>query len=109
MDLKASLENYRNITIELIEKVKKGEDLNTLLQKRGELIENIKRLNFTNEEFQTIAKSFDILKLEEKFQESINKEKENIKEKIRFVNITREARIKYESSQFRPTFFNKKI
>lgn len=109
MDLKLSLENYRNITIELIEKVKKGEDLNTLFQKREDLIENIRNINFEKEEFQVLAKSFEIMELDEELQKLINSEKEKIKEKIRFLKITREARMKYENTQFKPTFFNKKV
>lgn len=109
MDLKLSLESYRNVTIELIENVRKGEDLNTLFQKREDIIKNIKNINFTKEEFKEFAKSFSIMELDEELQKSINNEKEKVKDKIRFLKITREARSKYENSQFKPTFFNKKI
>lgn len=109
MDLKLSLESYRNITIELIKNVKKGEDLNTLLQKREDIIESIKNIDFTNEEFEEFAKSFKIMELDEELQKSITNEKEKVKEKIKILKITREARMKYENTQFKPTFFNKKI
>ncbi len=109
MDLKLSLESYRNITIELIKNVKKGEDLNTLLQKREDIIESIKNIDFTNEEFKEFAKSFKIMELDEELKKSITNEKEKVKEKLKILKITREARMKYENTQFKPTFFNKKI
>lgn len=109
MNLRENLESYRDITYKLIDKTKSNNNLDDLLKKRQEIINNIGLLKFNKEDFQDIINSLGIFPLEEELQKAINEEKLNIRNKINSINKTREARIKYENTQFKPSFFNKKI
>jgi|GEM_PF-2984952 len=109
MNLNESLESYRNITLELIDAVKTDDNLDVLFDQRQNIIKNIESLNFDKHEFKELAISFNILELEDKLQKTINEEKIKVKNKINLIRKTREARDKYENSQFKPTLFNKKF
>lgn len=109
MNLEEYLKNYRDITIQLINNVNKEDKLNALLEKRQNIIDNMKTSNFEREEIQKLIKSLGILQLEQKLIISLDEEKKIVKEQIRCLKITKEARTKYENTQFKPNFFNKKI
>ncbi|EKQ51137.1 MULTISPECIES: hypothetical protein [unclassified Clostridium] len=109
MNLKESLEFYRSITLELIDKIKCEDDYSNLFEKRQNIIRNIETLSFLKDEFKQIATELDILNMEDLLKKTISEEKVKIKKKINYIKITREARVKYESAQFKPTFFNKTI
>jgi len=108
MNLKESLYEYRNLTLELIEKIKNDDELESLFSQRKDIIDNIRNLEFAEDEFKSIYESMGILGLEEKLKNEIQSEQNKIKEKIKYIKITRNARNKYENSQFKPNFFNKK-
>lgn len=109
MELRESLETYKNLSLELIDRIKNEEEFEELFIKRQNIINNLKDLDFDQSEFKEIFESLGILNIEEELQKTINEEKLKIKKKINFIKITREARQKYENAQFKPTFFNKTI
>lgn len=109
MNLKELLEKYRDITLELINRVERDEDLQELLNQRKNIINNIESLEFEQEEFKALYLKFEIQNLDDKLQKEIVKEQKKIREKINFIKVTRNARAQYENTQFKPTFFNKKI
>lgn len=108
IELRKELEKYKDITTELIDKIKEDKDLEELLESRQSTIKKIENLKFSKEEFQNIANSLNILEIEDKVQKLIKNEQSKVKNKIKAINVTREARVKYENNQIRPSFFNKK-
>lgn len=109
MNLKESLESYKNVSLELLDKIKNDKDYEGLLEKRKNIIKNLESINFAQDEFKEIFASSGISNIEDELQKTINEEKIKIKRKINCIKITREAREKYENAQFKPTFFNKTI
>lgn len=108
MSLRKIMEEYRDLTIELIKNVQKVDEVNILLEKRERLIADIDKLDFTQEEFKELFVLLDIIGIEKKLLDTLNCEKNDIRKKINAIKITKEARMKYENSKFMPTFFNKK-
>lgn len=109
MKLNDYLDEYKLVTIRLISSIDEEKDLDQFFNKRQEIINLISSLNFTKEDFQQINMATEILELEKQLQDKISKEQEETRKKINKLKLMREARIKYENSQFTPTFFNKKI
>lgn len=109
MDLKNCLEEYGNITKDLIEQTKQGEELEDLLNKREEVIGTISDLHFNKDEFQCLVIDYKIFELEEELKKQIEIQKKQIKNKMETIRQTSIARIKYDNMQFKPTLFNKKI
>lgn len=109
MNLKESLEKYRDITVELINKIENDQEVEVLFGQRQNIIENMAKLQFSQGDFEDLYVSLEISKLENKLQEIIKDEQRKIKEKINCLKITRNARVQYENTQFKPNFFDKKM
>lgn len=83
MNLYECLEKYKEITLKLIEKVKQDEDeFEELIDKRSEILEKIKNMNFSSEEIKEIVDDLNIMKLDEELVRLMKVEQVKIKSKM---------------------------
>ncbi len=107
MNLRSLLEEYRDLTIEIINKVKEDNELEALIKKRGDIIEQIKKNDFSKDEIKVIVEEFNIMALEKKVKEILLKEKQSIKEEMVSLRKNRNAQKGYTSFKSYPYFFNR--
>lgn len=97
MNLRECLEEYRNLTLKLIENTQGDKELNSLIEKREKILKVISELKFTSEEFTEIADSLEIQELDSKLITLVSKEKNETKEKLNNLKKLRVARKNYNS------------
>lgn len=109
MNLHEYLEEYKALTLVLIDEVEKDGELNSLIKKREDILKSINDLNFDKEEIKVVGNSLKLLELEKELQNSVKKEKVKIKKEIENLKKTRQANTNYNSSENKARVFNKSI
>lgn len=109
MNLSEYLEEYKTLTLVLIDAVKNDDEMNDLIRKREVILESINNLNFDEKEIKTIGNSLKLLELEEELQNSVKKEKVRIKRQIETLKKARQANTNYNSIENKARVFNKSI
>lgn len=112
MILKEALKQYKKYTIELIENVKddKYSEVEVLLGQREKIINSIKEMDYTKEEFKEIENEFQILQLEKELENIVGKKRDNAKEQLNKIKENRNANKNYTKRySVDSLFFNKKI
>ncbi len=109
MNLQQYLEEYKALTLAMIDEVKKNGQLNSLIEKRDDILKSISNLNFDKEEIRTIGKSLKLLELEQELNSSVKKEMVSIKRQIETIKKTKQANTKYNSFENKARVFNRSI
>lgn len=109
MNLNEYLEKYRVLTLELMDKIKKDEEVDILIEERGNILKSINDLNFDKGEIKNIGNSLNLLELEEELENLARKEKVKIKQQIEILKKAKQANIQYNSMEDRSRIFNKTI
>lgn len=112
MNLREKLNEYKNITIKLIDEIEREEydNLDKLLSKRQDLINDIEKLKYTKEDFLKLCKEFDILVLQQKLIKLTNEKKANLRHNIDNLSASQTANKSYgKRYAVDSVFFNKKI
>ena len=109
MNLREYLEEYKALTLFLIDEVKKDGELNDLIEKRENILKSINDFNTDKEEVKTIGNSLKLLELEQELQNSVEKEMVKIKKQIQNLKKARQANTNYNSIENRARVFNKNI
>lgn len=110
MNLRQLLEEYKKLTLILIEKAKNGEELEEEINKSNNILKEIKKLNYKEEDIKNILKEFNIPELENELSLTIKKEMVKIKKQIEAMRNAKKARKMYRVSA-QPDFqlFHKRI
>lgn len=110
MELRGLLGQYRDISLELINSLNNDNDISGLLvEKREELLAQLKDGNFSKEELVKVANEFELIKIEERVMESIMTAREEVRSQIIELNKKKEANRTYGSNFKNINFINKKI
>lgn len=110
MDIRKLLEEYKKLIIILIDKANNVEDLEEWINKSNDILKEIKKINYNDEELKRILKEFNIEELENELRLTIKKEMVKIKKKIEHIKVARNARKMYRAStQLELNLFQKKI
>ena len=110
IDLKQLLEEYKNLTLILIEKAKNDEELSENIEKKNNILREIKEFNYTEDEVKGIIKELNIPEIENELNLTIKKEMVKIKKKIENIRAARVARKMYRmSSQPQIELLRKKV
>lgn len=109
MNLRECLEEYRNLTLKLIENLKDERDLDLLIEKRQQVLEVISGLIFDKDEFEEIATSLNIIELDNQLVDLVSQEKIQTKEKLDNLKKLRVARKNYNSMPSNPVIFSTKL
>ncbi|MBC2455907.1 flagellar protein FliT [Clostridium beijerinckii] len=99
MNLYECLNEYKNITLELINKVSNDQELQKLLEMRAEIIDQIGKSNFSKVEFKELVSSLNILELDKELQDLVKQEKVKTRNQIDNIRKIRIARRNYNNSR----------
>lgn len=111
-ELMQELVGFKQVTIELIRALQQDEiyKLDDLLERRQTIIENMEKLQYTSEEFTKICGELDILNIQHKLLELMQQSKENTKQELNKIQLTKNANNNYNKSFYNNVgTFNKKI
>lgn len=108
MELQRELQDYKNITLKLVEAIGDIELVESLIQKRQEVIDKINLMQYKNEEFKAIACELGLPELEESLKIEMKKEKVNAKNRLDNIRKLKQARSMYNRRESTSVFFNTK-
>jgi len=108
INFRNQLEEYRNLTLSLIEKAKNDEELSEIINKRDNILKEFDEADYGKEEFKKIVKEFNILELDNELELIVKKEMVKIKKQIENIRSTRIARNGYSNSQTQIKLFTRK-
>jgi hypothetical protein len=111
-ELTQKLLQFKEVTIELIKTLKQDEinKLDALLDSRQTLIENMEKLQYTNEEFANICNELDILNIQHELLELMKEKKEDTKQELNKIQTTKNANSNYNKSFYASSgIFDKQI
>lgn len=109
MNLDESLEKYKNITLELMDKTKRGEDLEKLINERADVIKTLGDIKFSKEEFKKRAEPLNINELDKELEKLVKQEKVKVKNQLDNFKKARSLRKSYNNSHETLKFFSAKI
>jgi len=99
INFRKPLEQYRDLTLNMIERVKNDEELSDLINMRDNILKEFDEADYSKEEFKKIVMEFNILKLDSELQLLVKKEMVKIKKKIENIRSTRVASKGYGKSR----------
>lgn len=111
-ELKQKLVQFKQITIELINALRKEEinRLDDLFDSRQNVIESMDKLTYTVEQFTNICRDLDLLNMQQELSELMYEKKESIKEELNKIQLTKNANNNYNKSFYADSgTFNKQI
>lgn len=109
MELKEYLEEYKSLTLQLIEINKRDEKINLLIKQREDILEKISKLKYTKEEINELERSLGLLELEEKLKALFETEKVQVKKEIDNLKKMRVAQRNYGGLENKSRIFSKTI
>ena len=109
MNLRKYLEEYRALTLDLMDEIQKDGEISSSLEKREFIITSINSLNFDKEEIKTIGNSLNLGKLEAELQLLYKKEKVKVKKQIENMKRARQINTNYNTIENVVRVLNKNI
>ena len=109
MNLHEYLEEYKSLTLDLMDEIQKDGQISSLLEEREAIIKSINSLNFDKEEIKTIGNSLNLAELEAELQLLYKKEKVKVKKQIEKINRARQVNTNYNNIENTARVFNKTI
>lgn len=109
MNLSEYLEQYRILTLELIDKIKKDEEVDILIEQRENILKSISDFNFDKEEIKKVGNSLNLLQLEKELESSVKKEKFKIKQQIETLKKAKQVNMQYNSLENKSRVLNKSV
>ena len=103
---------FKKVTIEVLGAVQQDQfsKLDDLLDSRQKVIENMEKLQYTTEEFTNICNELDILNIQKELLELMKQKKEETKQELTKIQLTKNANDNYNKSFYtNASMFNKQI
>ena len=99
INFRIQLEEYRHLTLNLIENAKNEGELSDLINKRDNILKEFDESDYSKEEFKKIVREFNIIELDNELQLIVKKEMVKIKKKIENIRTMRVAKNGYDKSR----------
>lgn len=109
MNLHEYLEEYRALTLDLMDEIQKDGQISSLLEDREYIIKSINSLDFDKEEIKTIGNSLNLVELEGELQLLYKKEKVKVKKQIENIKRARQINTNYNNIENIARVFSKRI
>lgn len=109
MNLNEYLEEYRSVTLALIDAIEKDAETESLIKKRENILESMSNLNFDKEEAKAIGESLRLLQLEDELQRTAKKEQVKIRKQIDRLKKARQVNINYNNFENKARVLNKNV
>lgn len=110
--LRQYLDEYKNITIELINNFycNNLNSIDEFMQKRQNILDSIQKLEYSKEEFKSISDEIQLFDIEERLKDVMTEKKEKLLIEMEKIAVSRNANNSYNKSLYGKTvIFSKKI
>ncbi|VYT90135.1 hypothetical protein [Clostridium butyricum] len=107
MNLEDYLNEYKALTLDIMEKVNKDGMIEYLVNERQMVLDKIKNMNFLQAEIKKITDSLNIVQLDRELDLLVKKEKVATRKKIERLKKMKNANMQYMSIGYVPSKFNK--
>ncbi|MDU4800950.1 MAG: hypothetical protein E6X81_08110 [Clostridium butyricum] len=97
MNLQEYLEEYRALTLDLMDEIQKNGQISSLLEEREYIIKSINDLNFDKEEIKTVGNFLKLRELENELQLLYKREKVKVKQQIENTKKARQVNNNYNN------------
>lgn len=108
MNLEELLKEYRDISLIMVDKIKKEEEISSFLKEREHIISEINDLNIDRQDICDKIEHFKIMEIEKDLEELIKNNMLNVKKEIKKVRQSREAHKKYADFNGNAVIFSTK-
>jgi len=108
MSLDELLKDYKDISLTMVEKIKKEEDISSFLRKRDYIINKINNLNVDKQLICNKIEELNIMETEKEIEELIKNSMLDVKKEIKKVKQSREAYKKYADFNGNAVIFSTK-
>lgn len=110
LDLRKAMENLKNITCELIDKLKQDDYnvLENLMNKRQELLNNLEKMDYTKDEYCEVVDEFQIIHFQQELSKIMIEKRHKLKNEIDNISKKRVVTKGY-SKHLGGNIFSKKI
>lgn len=109
MNTRSILEEYKEISLRLLEDIKNDKDVSELMKMRDDILKKLGDLEVSVEEKRQVVEELEILQLEKKIKEAIEEEKGKVKEELRNIQKRKTANREYAAVNSKVNFFSTKI
>lgn len=112
MELREYLEEYKALTLDIMEHINIDGNIKFLLDEREKILNKISESNFNKDEIIEIGMSLKLIELEDEMQKMVKVEKANIKRKIQQLKMREQGNRQYLNvnySQYGRARFDKKF
>lgn len=109
MNLHEYLEEYRALTLDLMDEIQKSAQISSLVKEREDIIEAINNSNFNKEKIRNFGNSLKLLKLEEELQNIYKKEKVKVRTQIEKIKRARKVNTNYNTIENVARVLNKSV
>lgn len=109
MNLREYLEEYRALTLDLMDEIQKSAEITSLIKEREHILEVINSFNFDKEEIMAIAGSLNLVNLEEELQLIYKKEKVKVRKQIENIKRARKINTNYNTIENIYRVLNKNV
>ena len=109
MNLEEYLNNYKELTLSMMERVKIDGSIQYLVEKREYILEQIKSGIFSDEEVKSMGKKLNLDVLEKELDLLVKQEIVDTKKQIQKLKRAHSANMQYASIGYIPSSFNKKM
>lgn len=107
MDLERNLQEYKILTLKLINSAENIDEVESLISERQKIINNMQLTEYDKDQFKKIAEELDLANIEEKLIKKIKKEKVNAKSGLDNIRKLKQARNIYNREESVSLFFNR--
>lgn len=107
--IKCLFNEYKDLTLRMIEELEKDEDIKPLMDKRQEVLEEINNVDISPKEKETCYKELLIDKYDKNLEVAIKRILESVKEEINESKIRRKSTNSYAAINRQPNLFSKKV
>ncbi|OAA83174.1 flagellar protein FliT [Clostridium ljungdahlii] len=110
LDLERDMENLRDVTCELIDKLQKNDydALENLMDERQKLLDNLEKLHCTKERYRDAIDQFQVITFQQKLSKIMAEKKHKLREKIDDIS-RRKSLTKGYNKHIGASIFSKKI
>ncbi|MEG1255998.1 hypothetical protein [Clostridium sp.] len=109
MTLYELLQDYKNTTTKIITEVCADSDIEVMISDREDIINSLKKMQFSKEEFKEIIEELGVLEVDKKLFATLEKEKQNVKHELNEIQRKKVAGRQYNKTFGMYTLLNKKI
>ena len=108
MKTRELLENYKSLTIKMLQKVKSDEEFSISLKERENIVSRLNEENIEKKQIGNLIEELEIKKYDEELEECIKKSMSEIKKDIVKVRKSKEAYLRYGNFSSNSVIFSTK-